>query len=195
MRTCETGYLHEAYSFYEAIRNRAYYANVLKEERADLVVKKLRYYARFIVVCLLLPKPDIIVTLIKEMSKYVDDYVKKFDPADKEDWKLVLHEVSGFIEANRLVSVLDTEAMPIPLSHRLKALEEAEPAAHDGVKKRKFMRLKQAFIIGNTLQQVKFSELTLDMFRMLEALEREPTPGYLGYEIKDIKEILDDVCM
>jgi hypothetical protein len=30
---------------------------------------------------------------------------------------------------------------------------------------------------------------------MLEALEREPTPGYLGYEIKDIKEILDDVCM
>lgn len=69
------------------------------------------------------------------------------------------------------------------------------PAAHDGVKKRKFMRLKQAFIIGNTLQQVKFSELTLDMFRMLEALEREPTPGYLGYEIKDIKEILDDVCM
>ena len=32
------------------------------------------------------------------MSKYVDDYVKKFDPIDKDDWELVLREVSGFLE-------------------------------------------------------------------------------------------------
>jgi hypothetical protein len=35
------------------------------------------------------------------------------------------------------------------------------PAAHDGVKKRKFMRLKQAFIIGNTLQQVSYTFLAV----------------------------------
>ena len=29
-------------------------------------------------------------------------------------------------------------------------------------------------IVGNVADQVKFSELTLDMFRMLQTLEREP---------------------
>ena len=40
------------------------------------MVKKLRYYARFIVVCLLLPKLDVIVDLIKVscIVTTVDDY-------------------------------------------------------------------------------------------------------------------------
>ena len=32
----------------------------------------------------------------------------------------------------------------------------------------------QVIIVGNVAEQVKFSELTLDMFRMLQTLEREP---------------------
>ena len=32
----------------------------------------------------------------------------------------------------------------------------------------------QVIIVGNVADQVKFSELTLDMFRMLQTLEREP---------------------
>lgn len=33
--------------------------------------------------------------------------------------------------------------------------------------------LHEALIIGSSSQQVKFSELTMDMFRMLQTLERE----------------------
>lgn len=43
LRTSETSYLHEAYSFYAAIRGRAYYSRAAKEDRSDLMVKKLRY--------------------------------------------------------------------------------------------------------------------------------------------------------
>ncbi|KAK7799560.1 hypothetical protein U0070_016521, partial [Myodes glareolus] len=48
LRTSETSYLNEAFSFYSAIRQRSYYSQVNKEDRPELVVKKLRYYARFI---------------------------------------------------------------------------------------------------------------------------------------------------
>lgn len=37
------------------------------------------------------------------------------------------------------------------------------------------LSLQEVLIIGSSSQQVKFSELTMDMFRMLQTLEREPT--------------------
>ncbi len=36
------------------------------------------------------------------------------------------------------------------------------------------LTLQEVLIIGNNNDQVKFSELTLDMFRILQTLEREP---------------------
>lgn len=42
LRTSETYYLHEAFSFYSAIRGRKYYSRAAKENRSDLMVKKLR---------------------------------------------------------------------------------------------------------------------------------------------------------
>ncbi|XP_036117442.1 protein SCAI isoform X3 [Molossus molossus] len=119
LRTSETSYLNEAFSFYSAIRQRSYYSQVNKEDRPELVVKKLRYYARFIVVCLLLNKMDVVKDLVKELSDEIEDYTHRFNTEDQVEWNLVLQEVAAFIE-------------------------------------------------------VKFSELTVDMFRMLQALEREP---------------------
>ena len=43
LRTSETNYLNEAFSFYSAIKNRQYYSKASKEERSDLMVKKLRW--------------------------------------------------------------------------------------------------------------------------------------------------------
>lgn len=37
------------------------------------------------------------------------------------------------------------------------------------------LKLQEAILVGNHQNQIKFSELTLDMFRMLQSLEREPT--------------------
>lgn len=74
LRTSETSYLNEAYQFYSAIRGRAYYSRAIKEDRPDLMVKKLRYYARFIVVCLLLKKMKLVRELVTELDKQIADY-------------------------------------------------------------------------------------------------------------------------
>ena len=42
--------------------------------RPDLMVKKLRYYARFIVVCLLLKKMKLVRDLVRELAKHIDEY-------------------------------------------------------------------------------------------------------------------------
>lgn len=88
LRTSDTGFLLEAFSFYAAIRSRQYYSKATREEkwgfclvfwhftinadgitceffRPELMVKKLRYYARFILVCLLLKKLKLVRDLIR----------------------------------------------------------------------------------------------------------------------------------
>lgn len=37
------------------------------------------------------------------------------------------------------------------------------------------LKLQEAVIVGSVSQQVKFSELTMDMYRILQTLEWEPT--------------------
>lgn len=55
----------EASSFFTAIRDRKYFAHISKENRPEQAVKKLRYYARFIIVCLLLKRVGTVRDLIK----------------------------------------------------------------------------------------------------------------------------------
>jgi hypothetical protein len=69
------------------------------------MVKKLRYYARFIVVCLLLKKTNQVSELIKELSRQIDEYVKIFDPEDQLEWQLVKNEINDFIKADTVVTV------------------------------------------------------------------------------------------
>lgn len=104
LRTSETNYLNEAFSFYAAIRARGYYSKASKEEslpyshRSDLMVKKLRYYARFIVVCLLLKKMKLVRDLVRELAKQIDDYTATYEPEDQLEWSLVLGEIKSFID-------------------------------------------------------------------------------------------------
>jgi hypothetical protein len=62
------------------------------------MIKKLRYYARFIVVCLLLNKNDTIKKLMEELTGLVDEYTKVFKPTDVGEWNVVLSEISTFLE-------------------------------------------------------------------------------------------------
>jgi len=100
LRTSETNYLNEAFSFYSAIRARGYYSKASKEDRSDLMVKKLRYYARFIVVCLLLKKMKLVRDLVRELAKHIDDYTATYEPDDQLEWNLVLSEIKSFIEVS-----------------------------------------------------------------------------------------------
>uniref|UniRef100_A0A6I8PE63 Suppressor of cancer cell invasion n=1 Tax=Ornithorhynchus anatinus TaxID=9258 RepID=A0A6I8PE63_ORNAN len=170
LRTSETSYLNEAFSFYSAIRQRSYYSQVSKEDRPELVVKKLRYYARFIVVCLLLNKMDVVKDLVKELSEEIEDYTHRFNTEDQVEWNLVLQEVAAFIEADP-VMVLNDDNTIVITSNRL--AEAGAPLLEQGMIVGQ-LTLADALIIGNCNNQVKFSELTVDMFRMLQALEREP---------------------
>ncbi|XP_014285736.1 protein SCAI isoform X2 [Halyomorpha halys] len=174
LRTSETNYLNEAFSFYSAIRGRAYYSRASKEDRSDLMVKKLRYYARFIVVCLLLKKMKLVRDLVMELDKQIVDYTSTYEPDDQLEWSLVLDEIKSFIKADGIVSVLHADSNTIVLSHRL------SPLTTPPVEKSTIMNLslQEIVIIGNCSDQVKFSELTMDMFRMLQTLEREPQEDY-----------------
>jgi hypothetical protein len=58
----------------------------------------LRFYARFIVVSLLLNRHDLINQLMEEMTRLVSEYITQFNPADASDWSAVLSEISTFLE-------------------------------------------------------------------------------------------------
>jgi hypothetical protein len=47
------------------------------------MVKKLRYYARFIVVCLLLKKMKLVRDLVRELAKHIDEYTATYEPDDQ----------------------------------------------------------------------------------------------------------------
>ncbi|XP_017462723.1 PREDICTED: protein SCAI-like, partial [Rhagoletis zephyria] len=72
--------------------------------------------------------------------------------------------------SDNIVNVVDMNNTPLVISHRMSAgnvppMEKVMPS---------HLALQEVMIIGNCSDQVKFSELTLDMFRIIQALEREP---------------------
>ncbi|XP_028043206.1 protein SCAI [Bombyx mandarina] len=171
LRTSETAYLSEACSFYSAIRGRSYYTQACKLDKSELVVKKLRYYARFIVVCLLLKKMKLVIELTKDLEILIRDYGQAYDPDDHLEWVIVLDEIKAFIQLEVIVSVVHPDSYTVVLSHRLneynKTTIERSPIMN--------IYLQEIIIIGSTEDQAKFSELSLDMFRILQTLERETT--------------------
>ncbi len=64
------------------------------------MVKKLRYIARFVVVALLLNKAEVVKSLHENLTGLVEEYNQAFKPSDYSDWKVVLSEISTFIEVH-----------------------------------------------------------------------------------------------
>jgi hypothetical protein len=125
------------------------------------MVKKLRYLARFIVVCLLLKKSKQVKELIKELAKQIDDYVKIYDPEDQLEWQLVKNEINDFIEAD---SILSVDGASISLSNRLNGAELPIINANSLLGKEgtsestrsNIFSLQEIIIVGNCQDQVKF---------------------------------------
>ncbi|XP_078464966.1 protein SCAI isoform X4 [Lampetra planeri] len=97
LRTSETGYLNEAFSFYSAIRQRGYYNSADTDTRPDLCVKKLRYVARFVVVSLLLHKYHVVRDLVTELTNEVGAYSRQHG-GDEQEWRMVLQEIQAFVD-------------------------------------------------------------------------------------------------
>ncbi|KAL6988601.1 hypothetical protein U1Q18_014354 [Sarracenia purpurea var. burkii] len=79
MRTSEARFLFEAYIFYEAILNRGYFEGS-KGSGKDLGVrfKELRFYARFLLVSLILTRLEIMNLPVERFTALVDESVVTF---------------------------------------------------------------------------------------------------------------------
>ncbi|EDV24055.1 uncharacterized protein TRIADDRAFT_26147 [Trichoplax adhaerens] len=167
LRTSDVTYLLESYSFYRAIHGRAYYNKAVKEEKPDIMIKKLRYYARFIVVCLLLRKTDTLSDLVTELSRCVDEYVEHYEVKEGGEWQIVLKEIHSFLAADGLFQIIKDDGATLMIQNRLKSQTIPIASGSFGTK----LKLTDVIIVGNCTKQVKFSELTIDMYRMLQVVE------------------------
>ena len=114
--------------------------------------------------------------LIREFNQSLNDYSHVYEPEAQLEWSLVLQEIKAFIDAESIVSVVsgpshpDGEGIQLTLSQRLSSTNVPQSLKMPTGK----LFLSEVLIVGNYQRQVKFSELTVDMYRLLQVLEREP---------------------
>lgn len=146
-----------------------------------MVIKKLRYFARYIVVCLLLKRVKLVNELVREFAKSLNEYNHVYEPEAQLEWSLVLQEIKSFIDAESIVEVTsgighpDGPGIQLTLSQRLCSTNIPQPLKMPTGK----LFLSEALIVGGYQRQVKFSELSVDMYRILQVLEREPNEQQL----------------
>ncbi|BBN04326.1 hypothetical protein MPTK1_3g03670 [Marchantia polymorpha subsp. ruderalis] len=166
LRTSDSKFLSESYIFYEAIMSREYFKDTGKD--TTLANKQLRFYARFIVICLLLNRREMVHHLVRQFRVLVDDYCHSFQGNDSKEWKLVVQEIMRFMKAD---APCDTSR---PLRYSV-LLDPAILPEVSSAESGKSLRLQDAILASYYHNEVKFSELTLDTFRMLQSLEWEPS--------------------
>ncbi|KAK9273801.1 hypothetical protein L1049_018611 [Liquidambar formosana] len=172
MRTSEASYLSESYIFYEAILSREYFKEGLFQD-LNLANKQLRFLARFLMVCLVFNRREIVHQLVNQLKLLVDECKRTFQETDFKEWKLVVQEIGKFLKA-------DTAFMnirPLRYSLVLEPHPDSLPHVAASVTKRN-LRLRDAILSSYHHNEVKFSELTLDTFRMLQCLEWEPSGSF-----------------
>ncbi|CAN1132385.1 Protein SCAI [Linum perenne] len=176
MRTSDASYLSESYVFYEAIFTREYFKDGLFQD-LNLANKQLRFLARFLMVCLVLNRRDMVHQLVNQLKVLVDECRRTYQETDFKEWKLVIQEIIRFLKA-------DTAFMNIrPLRYSL--VLDPNPDSLPCAKSKRQLRLRDVVLSSYHHNEVKFSELTLDTFRMLQCLEWEPSGTF--YKPNDSK--------
>jgi hypothetical protein len=66
------------------------------------------------------------------------------------------------------VTIFDASGEKVVLTFRL------APVTSHTVERSSCLHLQEILIVGSKAEQARFSEMTIDMFRMLQTLEREP---------------------
>ena len=146
--------------FYEAIRDRKYLQDVLEAKKyfnitsPIIMVKKLRYYARFIVVSLLLDKTDAVNDLLDQLASLVNDYNKSFKPADFPEWCVVLSELATFLQAQKKSLPTCLHDVPLKCPNRLVGELLRVDKSNNVTQTSNPLRLQEAIIVGNCENQV-----------------------------------------
>ena len=61
------------------------------------MVKKLRYFARFLVVALLLNRHRVVKELVASLTRHVNEYMM-LKPPDAPDWQSAIQEITLFLQ-------------------------------------------------------------------------------------------------
>ncbi|WOK98337.1 protein SCAI [Canna indica] len=172
-RTSDSSYLSEAYIFYEAILNREYFRDSSLPQDTALANKQLRFLARFLIVCLVLGRREMVSKLVGLLKSMVEECKKTFQEIEIKEWKHVVQEIFRFLKA-------DTSFMnmkPLRYSFLFDTNPDSLPIVASSYKRRGLV-LRDVILSSYHHNEVKFTELTLDTFRMLQCLEWEPSGSF-----------------
>lgn len=132
-------------------------------------------------------------TLVEELSHFINEYSTAVRGAgETQEWHLVLQEITLFLQADMTASYknLDWHAAPrrsvfanrVLTPPKLDASASSTLSMHsstgsvmNGIQ---ILKLQSCILVGSHQHQVKFSELTLDMYRMMYCLEKEPSHSH-----------------
>nr|XP_043608300.1 protein SCAI isoform X2 [Erigeron canadensis] len=177
MRTSEARFLIESYIFYEAILNRKYFSEEGKisggVKDRGLIYKELRFYARFLLVSLILNRWEMVNLLLDRFSGLLHDSKSKFPDTTFKEWKVVMQEMVRFMKVD--AAFLNTRPL------RYCAMFDSHPKSLPYVARfhaKKVLKLRDALLMSYHRNEVKFAELTIDTFRMLQCLEWEPSGSF-----------------
>ncbi|XP_042502765.1 protein SCAI-like [Macadamia integrifolia] len=172
LRTSEASYLSESYVFYEAILNREYFKESSMQD-INIANKQLRCIVRFLIVCLILNRREMVHQMFNQLKMSVDEYKRSFQENDFKEWRQVVQEIVRFLKA-------DTAFMNMrPLRYSLILDSHLDSQPHvSSFEARRGLKLREAILSSYHHNEVKFMELTLDTFRMLQCLEWEPSGSF-----------------
>ncbi|KAJ8769592.1 hypothetical protein K2173_005195 [Erythroxylum novogranatense] len=172
MRTSEMRFLVAACVFYEAILHRRYFEGA-KAKDVGVRFKELRFYARFLLVSLILHRTEMVRALVDRFRALVDDSKSNFRGTNFKEWKLVVHEIIRFMEVDSAF----TNSRPF----RYSGLYDSHPASRPYVARfhaTQVLKFQDAVLTSYHRNEVKFAELTLDTYRMMQCLEWEPSGSF-----------------
>ncbi|KAF0913323.1 hypothetical protein E2562_021972 [Oryza meyeriana var. granulata] len=179
LRTAEPRSLVGAYVFYEAIYSRGYFAAAAQAGGSDkhqcllIRYKELRFIARFLVVAMLMRRAEAVDHLAGRLRSLVEETKSAYPKTNFKEWKQVLQELGRFLKADG--------AYKGSRSLRYDNLFDSFPSNLASIARfhsKRVLKLKEAVLTSYRRNEVKFTELTLDTFRMLQCLEWEPTGSY-----------------
>lgn len=136
-------------------------------------MKHLRYYARFILVSILLGRRSILKELIAELSDLINTCAKILPYNHIQEWQILIQEVTLFLQADTPIHIKDESSFSFGSKRITKNIISFDGCIRPGI-------LKAAILVGCKKHQVKFSELTLDMFRMALSLEYDSSDTELS---------------
>lgn len=88
--------------------------------------------------------------LSDSLSVLVEEYNQAFKPQDYQEWKVVLSEISTFLEAEKKLSLVDEAGNALLAPTRVKTIPSSK-VDKDGLPK---LKLQEAILVGNYQNQV-----------------------------------------